>query len=79
MTRKYKKPTKKVKLAEQGNMLQSIWQLHTDVQEQILRLRSVPVKVLPESAKVVGEKLYLTVDENEKQIRLLMKSPLLSK
>ena len=51
---------------DKGNLLQEIWQLHTDVQEQMLRLRSVPVNVVPELAKVVGEKLYLTVDENDK-------------
>jgi len=49
-----------------GDLLQDIWQLHTDVQEQMLRLRSVPIRVLPESSKVIGDKLYLTADENEK-------------
>lgn len=57
---------KNIVLKNNGNFLQDIWQHHTDVQEQMLRLRSVPVRVLPESAKVDGEKLYLTVDENEK-------------
>ena len=56
---------------DNGNLLQDIWQLHTDVQEQMLRLRSVPVRVLPESAKVIGEKLYLTADENEKSNKVL--------
>jgi superfamily I DNA and/or RNA helicase len=56
---------------DKGNLLQNIWQLHTDVQEQMLRLRSVPVRVLPESAKIVGEKLYLTADENEKSNKIV--------
>lgn len=54
-----------------GNLLQDIWQLHTDVQEQMLRLRSVPVRVLPESAKVIGERLYITVNENEKSSKII--------
>jgi hypothetical protein len=48
------------------NIQQEIWQIHTDVQEQMLRLRSIPVSVIPDSAKIVGEKLYLTADENNK-------------
>lgn len=48
------------------NFLQDIWQIHTDVQEQMLRLRSVPIRVIPDSVKIVGEKLYLTTDENDK-------------
>jgi superfamily I DNA and/or RNA helicase len=48
------------------NFLQDIWQIHTDVQEQMLRLRSAPVSIIPESARIVGEKLYLTLDENDK-------------
>lgn len=46
--------------------LQDIWKIHTDVQEQMLQLRSAPIKVVPESAKIVEEKLYLRVDENDK-------------
>lgn len=52
-------------------LLQDIWQLHTDVQEQMLRLRSAPIKVLPESAKVIGDKLHLTADENEKSHKII--------
>ena len=37
----------------------------------MLQLRSAPVRVVPESAKVVGEKLYLRVDENDKIDRFL--------
>ena len=48
------------------NSLRDIWQIHTDVQEQLLRLRSVPLNIIPDSVKIVGEKLYLTADENDK-------------
>lgn len=71
MIREDRKHISKGKIIEQDAILQDIWKLHIDVQEQMLRLRSVPVRVLPESAKVVGEKLYLTADENEKSNRVL--------
>jgi hypothetical protein len=48
------------------SFLQDIWKIHTDVQEQMLQLRSVPIRVIPDSAKIVGEKLYLKVEENDK-------------
>lgn len=47
------------------NLLQDIWKTHTDVQEQMLYLRMAPIGIIPESAKIVGEKLYLILDENE--------------
>jgi len=50
---------------ENNDFLKSIWQIHTDVQEQMLRLRSVPVNIIPESAKIIGEKLDLTANEND--------------
>ena len=49
---------------DNGNLLQNIWQLHTDVQEQMLRLRAIPVKVAPNSANIKGKQLTLKVDEN---------------
>lgn len=49
-----------------NKILQDIWQTHIDVQEQMLKLRSVPVSVIPDSAKIVGDKLYLKIDENDK-------------
>ena len=49
-----------------NTFLQEIWKIHTDVQEQMLQLRSVPVRVVAESAKIVDEKLYLRIDENDK-------------
>ena len=53
------------------NFLQDIWQIHTDVQEQMLRLRSAPVSIIPESARIAGEKLYLTADENDKTGKII--------
>lgn len=61
------------------NFLQDIWQIHTDVQEQMLWLRSAPVSVIPESAKIVGEKLYLTADENDKTEKVIQEIALLFK
>jgi len=48
------------------NFLQDIWQIHTEVQEQMLQLHSVPISIVPQSARIEGEKLYLIADENEK-------------
>ena len=53
------------------NFLQDIWQIHTAVQEQMLRLRSAPVSIIPESARIVGEKLFLTADENDKTEKII--------
>ena len=47
------------------NFLQEIWEKFIDVQEQLLRLRSVPASIIPDSAKIVGEKLYVTANEND--------------
>ncbi|MDD2345907.1 MAG: hypothetical protein PHY85_07155, partial [Bacteroidales bacterium] len=71
-----KKPDKNVlkrKDDYQNNdsFLQDIWQIHTDVQEQMLRLRSAPVSIIPESARIVGEKLFLTLDENDKTGKII--------
>ncbi|OCW94460.1 hypothetical protein A9168_07005 [Macellibacteroides sp. HH-ZS] len=62
-----KKVRQKPKVIDTGNnQLKDIWKIHTDVQEQMLQLRSIPVSIIPNSAKIVGEKLYLTADENNK-------------
>lgn len=62
-----KKVRKKPKVLDAGNnLLKDIWQIHTDVKEQMLQLRSVPVPVIPNSAKIIGDKLHLTADENNK-------------
>ncbi|HPT01402.1 MAG TPA: AAA domain-containing protein [Bacteroidales bacterium] len=46
--------------------LQEIWQKFTEVQEQILLSRSIPVSIISNSSKIVGDKLYLIADENAK-------------
>jgi superfamily I DNA and/or RNA helicase len=53
-------------MKENNTFLQKIWKIHTDVQEQMLQLRSIPVTVDPKSAKIVGDKLFIRVDENDK-------------
>jgi superfamily I DNA and/or RNA helicase len=47
-----------------GKFLQDIWKYHTDVQEQILRLSAVPIRVTTKSANIKGGQLTLKVDEN---------------
>lgn len=59
------------KAKDNNNELQDIWSIYTDVQEQMLRLRSAPMAIIPESAKIVGDKLYLTVDEDDKTINVI--------
>jgi superfamily I DNA and/or RNA helicase len=56
---------------ENTDNLQNIWKIHTDVQEQMLQLRSVPVSIVPESAKIVGDKLFIRIDENDKTDKFL--------
>jgi len=58
-------------MKENNNFLQNIWKIHTDVQEQMLQLRSTPVSIVPESAKIVGDKLFLRIDENDKTDKFL--------
>jgi len=53
------------------NFLQDIWKIHTDVQEQMLRLRAAPLSIIPESARIIGEKLYLTLDQNDKTGKII--------
>jgi superfamily I DNA and/or RNA helicase len=44
--------------------LQDIWRIHTEVQENMLLLRSVPINIIAESSRIIGDKLYLTIDES---------------
>lgn len=68
----FKKVRQKPKVIDTGNnQLKDIWRIHTDIQEQMLQLRSVPVSIIPDSVKIVGEKLYLTADENNKTDKLI--------
>lgn len=53
------------------NLLQDIWQIHIDVQEQMLKLHTAPLKILPESTRVVGEKLFLVADENDRTDKIV--------
>lgn len=53
------------------DQLRDIWQIHTDVQEQMVKLRSVPVSIISDSPKIVGEKLYLAADENDKTDKII--------
>ena len=53
------------------NLLQNIWQKFIDVQEQLLKLRAAPVSITPDSAKIIGEKLFLNADENDKTDRVI--------
>lgn len=55
-----------MKKENNNNFLQNIWKIHTDVQEQMLQLRSVPVRVIPQSTKIAGDKLLMKIDENDK-------------
>ena len=63
-----------LKIAKDHNgKLKDIWKIFTDVQEQMLQLRSAPVYIIPDSAKIVGEKLYLIADENNKTDKVIDK------
>ena len=58
---------------DHNNKLKDIWKIFTDVQEQMVQLRSAPVSIIPDSAKIVGEKLFLTADENDKTDKVIDK------
>lgn len=50
----------KVKVDSQ---LQDIWMKHIEVQEMLLKLNSTPVPILPDSVKVIGNKLHVRYNE----------------
>ncbi len=62
---------KHVKNSSSKNLLKEIWQKHTEVQEQILQKRSVPIPVDVYSAKIIGDKLILSVDEKNRTDKIL--------
>lgn len=62
--KKYKKNSNDNPVSFDNN-LKEIWEKFTDVQEQMIRLRSVPVSIIPNSAKVLGEKLILLANEDD--------------
>lgn len=39
--------------------LKEIWNAHTEVQEQILKLRSSPIRIAPDSIEIIGDKLHV--------------------
>jgi len=61
---KYKKNSKDSPVSYDNN-LKEIWEKFTDVQEQMIRLRSVPVSIIPDSVKILGEKLILLANEDD--------------
>lgn len=46
-------------------LLKEIWKKHTEVQEQILRQRTAPIAILPETSTIINEKLYVRVDTSD--------------
>lgn len=57
--------------------LKEIWEKYTDVQEQLIRIRSVPVSIIPNSVKILGEKLFINVNENVTTDRIIEEIALL--
>lgn len=47
------------------NNLKEIWEKFTDVQEQMIRLRSIPISIISDSAKILGERLILQANEDD--------------
>ncbi len=54
-----------------NNQFKDIWQLHTDVQEKMVKLRCAPISIISDSIKIIDEKLFLSVDENEKSDKII--------
>ena len=52
--------------------IKTIWNKHIDVQEQLLRARAVPIPIDITSTRIVGEKLFLTIDESNSIDRVLL-------
>lgn len=44
-----------------------IWNKFIDAQEQIIKLRSLPVSIIPEKTRIAGDKIFLTVNQNQKK------------
>jgi len=55
---------KKLVINEKISNQKEIWSLYTNAQEQILNYRSLPISVDPNSLKLSGEKLTLSVNQN---------------
>lgn len=52
-------------------LLKEIWQKHTAVQEQVLLQRSAPIPIDVNSAQISGDKLIISVDENNRADKVL--------
>jgi hypothetical protein len=52
-------------------LLKEIWQKHTEVQEQVLLQRSAPIPIDVNSAQISGDKLIISVDENNRADKVL--------
>ena len=59
------KPELKKRSNNNDSCLKEIWEKFTDVQEQMIRLRSVPITIIPDSVKILGEKLILLANEDD--------------
>ena len=53
------------KKAADKTLLKEIWQKHTEVQEQILRQRTAPIAIIPESTTIINEKLHVRIDTSD--------------
>ena len=58
------------KKASNKSLLKQIWQKHTEVQEQILRQRTVPLEIIPEATVIINEKLHVRVDTSDNTEKL---------
>lgn len=52
-------------------VLKEIWKRHTEVQEQIIQQRSAPISIDVNSVQISGDKLILSVDENNRADKVL--------
>lgn len=58
--------------------IRDIWQRFVDIQEKLIRQRCSPISIIPDSAEIENDKLYVTVDEsrNEQQLESIFKDKL---
>ena len=61
----------KINEKDTTHILQNIWEKHIDIQEQLLLSRAIPISIISDSAKIIGQKLYLTVDKDNKTNKIL--------
>ena len=52
------------------NKIRDIWQHFVDIQEKIIRQRSFPISIIPDSIEIENDKLFVTVDESQKEQQL---------